>query len=150
VKAKKAGVWTGANPVEEVERRREPKRIYETVRAEEVDVLLAQVPAQWRDLFATAIYAGLRKGELFGLRKCDVDLKNGTMVVARSYDGDTTKGGHMDLVPVAEPLATYLKHAIENSQSELVFPGPDGKMRTQEADPQKVLKSALGRAGLVE
>jgi len=150
VKAKRAGVWTGANPVEEVERRREPKRLYETLRAEEVDGLLAQVPDQWRDLFATAIYAGLRKGELFGLRKSDVDLKNGTMVVARSYDSDTTKGGHTDIVPIAEPLVPYLKHAIENSKSELVFPGPDGEMRTQEADPQKVLKSALGRAGLVE
>ena len=149
-KARKAGVWTGTNPVEEVERRREPKPLYETLRAEEVDVLLPHVPDQWRDFFAAAVYAGLRKGELCGLRKSDVNLKSGTMVVARSYDGKTTKGGHADIVPIAAPLLPYLRHAIESSTSELVFPGEDGTMRTKEADPQKVLKAALGRAGLVE
>ena len=29
--------------------------------------LLAATPPQWRDLFATALYLGLRKGEVFAL-----------------------------------------------------------------------------------
>ena len=40
--------------------------------------------------------------------------------------------------------------ALERSTSEFVFSGPTGKMRSEEADPQKVLRHAMGRAGLVE
>jgi hypothetical protein len=36
------------------------------------------------------------------------------------------------------------------SPGDLVFPWPDGRMRTQETDPQKVLRTALARAGLVD
>src|SRR5260370_30885172 len=45
----------------------------------------------FRSLFATAIYTGLRKGELLGLRKSDVDLRSRLLTVSRSYDRDTTK-----------------------------------------------------------
>jgi hypothetical protein len=39
---------------------------------------------------------GLRKGELFGLRKTDVDLVLGMITVGRSHDRDTTKGGRAE------------------------------------------------------
>src|SRR5262249_7532355 len=127
-----------------------PKKIRATLAGEEVSLLLFHVPDEWRDLFATAIYTGMRKGELFGLRRQDVDLRQRLIVVRRSYDSDTTKGKHADVLPIAAALVPYLEHAVENSSTELVFPGPDGRMRTEEADPQKVLRHAMGRAGLVE
>jgi integrase len=126
-----------------------PRRAYATLRAEEVSVLLPHVPEEWRGVVAAALYTGMRKGELFGLRKCDVDLENGSILVARSYDRDTTKGGHADALPIAAPLVPYLAAAMR-SPGELAFPWPDGRMRTREADPQKVLRSALARAGLVQ
>jgi integrase-like protein len=57
-----------------------------------------------RPVFAAALYTGLRKGELFGLRKSDVDLEHRTITVRRSYDRPTTKGGHADAIPIAETL----------------------------------------------
>jgi integrase len=42
--------------------------------------------ADWRNLFAAAIYTGMRKGELLGLRRLDVDLAADVLTVARSYD----------------------------------------------------------------
>jgi hypothetical protein len=36
-----------------------------------------------------------RHGDL-GLRKTDLDLDSRTILVARSYDRETTKGGHED------------------------------------------------------
>jgi len=92
----------------------------------------------------------MRKGELFGLRRQDVDLRERLIVVRRSYDSDTTKGKHADVLPIASALLPYLEHALERSTSEFVFSGPTGKMRSEEADPQKVLRHAMGRAGLVE
>jgi hypothetical protein len=121
-----------------------------TLKAEEIARLLEYVPAEWRSFTATAIFAGLRKGELCGLQKADVDLDAAVITVRRSYDHETTKGGHADVVPIAPALGAYLREAIDESSSELVFPWSDGSMRSPDCDPEKVLRRALGRAGLVE
>jgi len=68
-RARRDGLWSGPNPIDEVEKRPEPKRAYVTLRADEVPLLLAAVPDAWRAVFAAALYTGLRKGELFGLRR---------------------------------------------------------------------------------
>jgi integrase len=147
-RAARAQLWMGTNPAQGVEPRRVPRRAYATLRAEEVPILLPHVPEEWRGVMAAALYTGMRKGEILGLQKCDVDLEHGSILVARSYDRDTTKGGHADALPIAPPLAPFLVAAMA-SPGELLFPWPDGRMRTNEADPQKVLRSALARAGLV-
>jgi integrase len=126
-----------------------PRRVFPTLRADEVPVLLGHVPDDWRQLFTAALYTGMRKGELFGLRKVDVDLASRTLTVARSHDRDTTKGGHADVIPVAEPLVPVLDAQLRDAPGDLVFPDADGKMRKDEADPQKVLRHALARAGIV-
>src|SRR5438132_10602973 len=149
-KAKKAGKWVGENPVASTERRKVAKRVYATLRAEEVPLLLAEVPADWRALFAAALWTGMRRGELVALRKSDVDLTLGTIMVARSNARDTTKGGHADLIPIAVPLFPILKRQLEHGPGPLVFPAADGSQRSAEADPQKILRTALARAGLVE
>lgn len=145
-RARKAKLWTGPNPMADVEARRVNKRAYATLRAEEVAVLLPHVDAAWRNLFAAALWTGLRKGELCGLLKSDVDLRGRIITAARSYASNTTKGGHADAVPIAEPLVPYLEDAMKRSPSAWVFPAADGSMRTEESDPQKVLHSALIRA----
>jgi integrase len=48
--------------------------------------LLAALPDRDRALWATAMYAGLRHGELLALRWDDVDLDAGIIRVERSYD----------------------------------------------------------------
>jgi integrase len=92
----------------------------------------------------------MRRGELFALRKSDVDLTLGTILVARSNTRETTKGGHADLIPIAAPLFPIVKHQLKHAPGSLVFPAADGSQRSPEADPQKILRTALARAGLVE
>jgi len=77
-------------------------------------------------------------------------LRNRTILVCRSYERETTKGGHADLIPIAEALVPFLEQALDASTSEFVFPDSEGRMRPEEADPQKVLRTALARAGLVD
>ena len=107
------GVWQRQNPAKAVKRRKVPRKVFDTLKAGEVPLLLAALTPQWRPLFACADYTGLRKGELLGLRKSDVDVDEGTITVRRSYDHDTTKGGHADVLPVAPQLAGFLEEAIE-------------------------------------
>ncbi len=79
---------------------------------EECAQLLAALPADWRALWATAMYAGLRRGELMALRVEDVDLAAGIIHVRRGWDRYagviTTKNGKDRKVPIAGALRDYL------------------------------------------
>src|SRR3954469_6643100 len=141
--------WIGSNPATGVERRKVPKRLPQFLRLEEVPRLLNALDPKWRSLFATAVFTGMRQGELLGLRKTSVDLQANTIEVNASYDAPTTKGGHADLLPIALRLQPYLLEAMARSQSDLVFPRPDGKMYSPELKLDHVLRRALGRAGVV-
>ena len=103
-RAAASGRWTGPNPAVLVRRRKVPKRLPNFLRVEEVPRVLAVLKDWHRPIFATAIYTGMRKGELAGLRKSDVDLKLGLITVQRSYDRDTTKGGKGAAIPIASEL----------------------------------------------
>ena len=148
-KAKKAGLWAGENIAASVETRRVARRQYDYLRADEVPRLLAALGLEHRSLFATAIFTGLRKGELLALRKSDVDLGTKLLTVARSYGRDTTKGGHADVIPIASEAVPYLQAAMEASPSDLVFPNEAGEMRRPDFKAQAILRRALGRAGIV-
>ncbi len=162
-RAKRAGRWSGPNPAEGVQARRVPRRAHDYLRATEVLPLLGALDPRWQPLFAVAIYTGLRRGELLGLRKRDVDVDNGLLTVSRSYGRETTKGGHADTIAVPSECLPWLAEAMRRSPSELVFPhvcasacahqkrcpGPGGMMRTDTA-LESVLRRAMGRAGLSE
>jgi integrase len=53
---------------------------------EEAALLLAALPDRDRAVWATALYAGLRRGELMALRWEDVDLAKAVIHVERAYD----------------------------------------------------------------
>jgi integrase len=52
----------------------------------EAELLVAALPARDQPLWATAMYAGLRRGELMALRWCDVDLASGVIEVRQAWD----------------------------------------------------------------
>jgi len=148
---RRAGLCAGANPCSDVKRRRVPKRKPTYLQAHEVGPMLANVPQHWRPLFATAVYTGLRKGELLGLRKRDIDLARRLLTVRRSYDRDTTKGGHEEAIPVARELVPFLEAALRDAPAgDLLFPASDGTMRSEETPVCDVLQRALANAGIVD
>jgi integrase len=146
----KAELFRGVNPTTLVSKRKVPTRVADYLRHDEVARLLAVMNLRWVNLFATAVYTGLRKGELFGLRKRDVDLQTRLMSVQRSYGRNTTKGRHADVIPIAAELVPYLVAAIQATTCDLVFPGVDGEMMKRSVKVEQVLRRGLGRAGIVE
>lgn len=149
-KAIQRELWKGTNPAEAVPRRRVAKRPPSYLKPDEVTQVLPFVLERYRALFATAVYTGMRKGELAALRKADVDLDAGVLTVGRSWQVNTTKGGHADLLPIHPELKPYLVDAIRKSKSALVFPRSDGSMQRESIDLPSLLRSALARAGLVD
>jgi integrase len=162
-RAIEVGRWTGKNPVVGVPNRRVPKgMVGDFLGVDEVPRVLRALHPRWRPLLATAVYTGLRKGELCALRKQDVDLDAHIIVVRRSWHRDTTKGGRARAVPIVPDLENWLRSALETSPSELVFPhvcatscayqkhgcpAPGGMMRRDVA-LESVLRRAMGRAGI--
>lgn len=103
-------------------------------RPAEAAVLINVVPEGDRALWATALYAGLRRGELMALRWEDVDLDGGLLHVRRGWDKlagpvePKSRAGHRR-VPIAQPLRARLAaHRLAHHPGrELVFGRADGR-----------------------
>jgi integrase len=101
---------------------------------EEAAALLAALPDEERALWATALYAGLRRGELMALAWEHVDLAAGVIRVERSYDpragayvGPKSRAGTRK-VPIASVLREHLiAHKLRFGRSDgLVFATRNG------------------------
>jgi integrase len=85
--------------------------------------------ASWQGLMlhpmaATGIYAGLRKGELYGLKWSHVDLQRGQITVSRSYAGKTKskKTRHLPIAPRLAPILRAWRERCPKTDAGLVFP----------------------------
>jgi integrase len=107
--------------------------------------LLAALPERDRALWATAMYAGLRRGELLALRWEDVDLAAGVIHVERSWDakegavGPKSRAGRRT-VPIPAVLRDHLvEHKLRSGRHVgLVF----GTSYAQPFTPSNVRKRA--------
>jgi len=148
-KARKAQKWLGGNPAEQTETRRVPERIASILAPEEVFPFFAALAPTQRPVFATAILAGLRKGELCGLQKSDVDLVRRLLFVRRSYERPSTKSMKQRVVRIPDELVPFLEQALAQFPGPWLFPDDSGAMRTKTWQPEDILRRALKRAGIV-
>ncbi len=91
---------------------------------------------------ALAVYAGLRKGEIAGLRRDAVDLGRGMLLVERSYDGPT-KSKHVRWVPLSPELAAVLRPWLLAHPGELVV-----SSLTEDTATNVLARRACRRAGI--
>jgi integrase len=120
----------------------------------EATTLLDGLPDDIRALYATAMYAGLRRGELRALRWSDVDLAGRTIRVARGWDDDegereeTKSQAGLRTVPILDLLATHLaEHGLRTGRqgTALVF----GRDQHSAFEPSTVRRQALDAWGAV-
>ncbi|MEZ5078431.1 MAG: tyrosine-type recombinase/integrase [Solirubrobacterales bacterium] len=118
-----------ANPCDGLELAAVRSRRERIARPEEAERLIAAVPESDRAIWATAFYAGLRRGELQALRAECIDLGGGVISVERGWD---EKEGEIKLksragrrrVPIPAALRDFLleqRLATPREGSELVF-----------------------------
>ncbi len=126
-----------------------PETAFEYLRREEAERLLSWTKANAPNdypLYAAAIYAGPRMGELYGLRVADVDFQQRVITIQRSYTQPYTKSKKIRRVRMGSELAQVLKEWLlvcprpiavpgEPPPPALVFPMPDGTMRKREKPP---------------
>jgi integrase len=121
----------GTNPVRGLELPRGEQKRDRIASPEEADKLLSALPAGDRAVWATAMYAGLRRGELIALDWSAVDLGSGLIQVERSWDyyegfiGLKSKAGKRK-VPIAGVLRDYLDaHRLRTGGRGLAFGAGD-------------------------
>jgi integrase len=116
------------------------------LRDKEIEKLLAG-DGEERDLYAVAIYTGVRAGELFGLEWRDVDLEDGVIVVRHSWRGKPTKRGKIHRVRLLRPALEAMQRQLARSgKRRHVFPARDGQPRTEDQMPN--LEGALAAVGV--
>lgn len=124
-----------ANPVEgvfvpRVDRVREDSESWAWLTLAEIDALFAELAGNARltAAYAIAIYCGLRKGEIIGLRWQDVGADE--IRVRRSYASATKTAGSRRDVPLVPPVVEALRAWRKASRvvqiSGLVFPSASG------------------------
>jgi integrase len=121
----------------------------EILTPDEVLPFFAALAPDQRPVFAAAILTGLRKGELCGLRKDDVDLARRLLYVRRCYERPFPKSRKQRVVRIPEELVLFLDHALATFGGPWLFPDADGSMRTRTWQPEDILRRALKRAGIV-
>jgi integrase len=89
--ATRGGLWVGASPVDDVAIAEVPKTVASFLALDEVGPFLAACQGQYRQVFATALFTGMREGELFGLRKQDVNWKTNEITVRPSAGAGTPR-----------------------------------------------------------
>jgi integrase len=107
---------------------------------QEAAALLAALEPEHRAVWATAMYAGLRRGELVALRWEDVDLAEGVIRVRRGWDAiegeiaPKSREGRRT-VPIPGVLrGVLLEHRMRGEDpSGRVFGGPNGVTRAVKA-----------------
>ena len=138
------------NPFALVRPRRVPRQIWPTLHAEDARRLIEGTTGRRRTLWALALYLGLRRGELFALRREDFDLRSRAVVVHRSHDRDQTKSGVARLLPCVDELWAIIEaHITSLDESDaLVFPGRAGRRLHRDYKLPRRLRADLRRAGV--
>lgn len=133
------GPWEGReNPVTAARKFKVAEKATEIVTPAEWPLLAGEVPERWRGVVAVAFFTGLRRGDVFALRKADVDLERGVLLATIS------KAAKHRVLPIADELRPYLEEALATPGPGL-FAWPKGKRLPNLV---KMLRRACGRAGL--
>jgi integrase len=112
------------NPVKKVDWPDEPNRRERVLSDAEEELILLKMTGKYANLrapFLTALYSGMRRGEMFSLRWQDVDFERGFLRLRET----TTKTNKARTVPLIEPARSTLlslKSESNGNAEDSIFP----------------------------
>jgi integrase len=143
------------NPAQNVKAPRREHVEMDALTPDEIHTFLAALAPEWRPLFFTAIFTGMRLGELLALQWSDVDWRGGTIRVRRSvWQGqfqDPKTRNAVRTIGMSPRLRTVLmEHKLDApwSEHDLVFCTADGGLLDDANLRHRVFEPSLRVAGL--
>jgi integrase len=122
---------------------------------DEAQQLLAALPERDRPIWATALFAGLRRGELMALRWEDVDLAAGVIRIERSYDDKgrveiepKSRAGQRTIPIVGALRDVLVEHKARQSRDEGLVFGSSAETPFQPSNLWRRAQRAWKRADL--
>jgi integrase len=138
--ARQWGLYDGKSPVESVQMPKVDNQKTEFLSDEEAERLLTVLEAwSYKETAAFvkfAMFTGLRRGELFKLTWDDVDFDRGMVAL------QDPKGGRTRTIPICTAALDVLR-GLE-VDSTFVFPGKNGRQRTDFKGPWERIRKAAG------
>lgn len=132
------------NPAREVKLFKETPKVTQLLETDEIARLLEEVPDRLKALVACAVYAGLRKSELFRLQWKDINRKTGELTV-RSEGMHHTKSYKSRRIPMNDALREALQRHPRRLDNPFVFCNTQGQTYD---DVGHALNSAAERSGI--
>jgi integrase len=124
---------------------------------EQVEQLIAAMPAFYRPLVTFAAYTGVRLGELRALTWADVDLESRTARIDKTYYRNrlqrSTKTGYDRTVPIPAHVADVLRawrEVCPSADDGPLFPNKSGRPLDADTFRAAVWRPAVRSAGLPE
>jgi integrase len=150
----KKGLYRGNNPAKATAPLESPEYPHQLLSSDEIARVLPFVDEYWRDLVHLGFATGLRRGELFALRKdrSVVDLERAILTPRASNGRPYTKGKLIKSIPLIPEALELVQRAWEAAEpGALLFPAKDGKsMRSRHSKTARMVRAAMVRAGLIE
>lgn len=146
----------GVNPTAKLALPASKPRRLQLPRPEQAAALIVALPLRDRALWATALYAGLRRGELQALTWANVDLEQRLLQVEHSWDPfagliEPKSQAGKRRVPISETLRTHLiTHRLQQEPGEdgFLFCRQDGRTPFEPTTVLARARRAWKRAGL--
>ncbi|NNC01946.1 site-specific integrase [Corallococcus exiguus] len=138
------------NPAAGIPKVAVPKRRPKFLQLADIPRLVEHVVAHHLPIFLFNLGCATRKGEAFALQWADLDLEQGLAHIERSHTRATTKGGRARTVPIPAWLLSVMRELRKTSRSRWVFPDEKGHQQKRAVKMHLVMRTALGRAGLVD
>lgn len=149
---------TVRNPLARIKSLKEAKN--KKIRAlctEEVQVLLSKTKQIYPDFFPllfTALFTGMRQGELFALTLDSINWITKKITIDKNYTNGTLgtpKTGKIRVIDMSDELAKVLREwrmACPKGENNLVFPNNEGNYQSAENMMKRRFLPALNRAGI--
>jgi len=137
----KAVAWgkLQASPMKAIQFLREPQGRLRFLETEEIATLLSNCTAHLRPIVVLALFTGMRRGEILGLKWRDFDFKRRIITLL------DTKNGQKREVPMSETVNNAILQIREHPDSPYVFCNGQGKPR---ADIRTSFSTALNKSGI--
>ena len=138
-----------ANPFRLFRPFRVGKRIWPTLSVDDARRLIVGTSGRRRTLWALALYLGLRRGELWALRREDFDGRRRAVLISRSHERETPKSGDARLLPCVDELWAIVEPYLDGIDAgALLFPGKTGGLLSRTHKFPHDLRADLRRSGV--